>query len=147
MNESDMTSGTDKIGVRSMPERQISDVAGRTGRTERSIPEPREREVRETAAPPEQGMPQEIRVNLVNLEGSLKARLFDSNAALIKEIPIRDLTNEITSVPNVAMVILDGIITQRLVDIAESMKIQIIAGIRMGNVFRKPEGLQIFTKE
>jgi DNA primase len=125
----DEMSGTERIGI--------------------GQPEPREMErPRERPAATSVGnIPPEIASNLAALEGTLKARLYDSNMGIIKEIAIRDLTNEITSVPNVAIVVMDGIITQRLVDIAESMKIKVLAGMRMGNVFRKPEGLQTFTKE
>ncbi|MEM2974398.1 MAG: DNA primase DnaG [Candidatus Micrarchaeia archaeon] len=115
------------------------------GGLEQISPEPQEAQM--ALGPALEGIPQEIANNLMALEGSLRARLYDSNMNMIKEIAIRDLTNEITSVPNVAVVVMDGIITQRLVDIAESMKIRVLAGMRMGNVFRKPEGLQIFTKE
>jgi len=127
----DEMSGTERIGI---------------GR-----PEPRpmemERPQEKPAAMSTSAIPPEIASNLTALEGTLKARLYDSNMEIIKEIAIRDLTNEITSVPNVAIVVMDGIVTQRLVDIAESMKIKVLAAMRMGNVFRKPEGLQIFTKE
>ena len=92
-------------------------------------------------------IPSEILDELNALEGKLKARLYNPDANLIKEIAIRDLTTELANVPNVAMVVMDGIITQRLVDIAESVKISILAGMRMGNVFRKSESIKIFTKE
>jgi DNA primase len=135
-------SGTERIGIGQPRQERIHEGMIERGFSRGPAPIP--------AAPPiEKGKetPEEIVAQLAALEGSLKAKVYDSNMNLIKEIAIRDLTNEIMSTANASVVVMDGIITQRLVDIAESMKISILAGMRMGNVFRKPANLQIFVKE
>jgi hypothetical protein len=82
--------------------------------------------------------------SLNEIEGTLKARIYDDNMMLLKEISIRDLMKEIPE--NAYAVVLDGIITQRLVDITESRNTKILAGIRTGNIFHKPERLIVWSK-
>lgn len=83
--------------------------------------------------------------SLNELEGTLMARIYDEELNLIKEIPVRDITTEITD--KTYAIVMDGIITQRLIDSTENKSIRAIAGIKMGNVFRKPEGLLVYAKE
>jgi len=97
--------------------------------------------------PKEASMPSEVLEQLSALEGSFKARFYDSDMKQMKEVATRDVTRELESTANVHAVILDGIITQRLVDVTENRNIKVLAGIKMGNVFRKPERLQIYVKQ
>jgi len=91
-------------------------------------------------------MPPEVAAFLSQIEGTLNARIYDEGMTMLKEVPVRDVTKEL-DVPGAHTIILDGIITQRLVDLAESKSIKSIAGIRIGNLFRKPERLTLWTKE
>ncbi|MEM3431161.1 MAG: DNA primase DnaG [Candidatus Micrarchaeia archaeon] len=93
------------------------------------------------------GMPEIIQSELNSLEGSLKAKFYDEQMNVIGEVPVRDVTKALQEAKGVSTVILDGIITQRLVDLTETLNIKTIAGIKMGNVFRKPQNLQIFVKQ
>jgi DNA primase len=97
--------------------------------------------------PKEASMPSEVLEQLSALEGSFKARFYDSDMKQMKEVATRDVTRELESTANVHAVVLDGIITQRLVDVTENRNIKVLAGIKMGNVFRKPERLQIYVKQ
>jgi len=92
-------------------------------------------------------IPEAIKSELSSLEGSLKARFYDDKMNLIGEVPVRDVTKALQEAKNVSIVVLDGIITQRLVDLTETINIKTIAGIKMGNVFRKPQNLQIYVKQ
>ncbi|MEM4133872.1 MAG: DNA primase DnaG [Candidatus Micrarchaeia archaeon] len=93
------------------------------------------------------GIPEIIQSELNSLEGSLKAKFYDEQMNVIGEVPVRDVTKALQEAKGVSTVILDGIITQRLVDLTETLNIKTIAGIKMGNVFRKPQNLQIFVKQ
>ncbi len=103
------------------------------------------------SAPPapkqQSAMPEKIQTELNSLEGSLKARFYDEQMNTINEVAVRDVTRVLQDTKGVSIVVLDGIITQRLVDLTENMNIKMIAGIKMGNVFRKPQNLQIFVKQ
>ncbi len=50
-------------------------------------------------------------------------------------------------VEGVTAVILDGIITQRLVDISTEIGVKTIVGVKMGNVTKQPTGLSLIIKQ
>jgi len=102
---------------------------------------------REAPKPVAAAMPLEMQNELSVLEGSLKARFYDAEMKMLKEVAVRDVTRSLEETPNVNAVVLDGIITQRLVDLTESKQVKLLVGIKMGNVFRKPDKLQIFVKQ
>ncbi|MCS7109181.1 MAG: DNA primase DnaG [Candidatus Micrarchaeota archaeon] len=108
---------------------------------------PSRQEQEQGGQPGIQGIPPAVESELNALDGSLKARFYDENMNMIAEVPVRDVTKALQEAKGVSTVILDGIITQRLVDITETLNIKTIAGIKMGNVFRKPQNLQIFVKQ
>lgn len=93
------------------------------------------------------GIPEQLVADLAELEGTLAARLYDRSMTMIKEIPVRDLLAEITPTKEIAAVAMDGIITQRLVDVCEEKGITYIVGMKIGNIFRKPAQLTIWAKE
>ncbi len=125
----------------SMPSQSSSSHTTTTKNIEQMIEAQGSRTPRESSS-----VPFDIMEQLTSLEGSFKARFFDSRMNMFKEVPTRDVTRELESAGEVHAVILDGIITQRLVDVTESKNIKVLAGIKMGNVFRKPERLQIYVK-
>ena len=84
---------------------------------------------------------------LDDISGSLKAVLFDKNDKEIKKIPVRELTDSLKKSDNINSVVFDGIITQRLLDIASSKNISEIVGIKLGNVVKKPTSVKILTKK
>jgi len=83
---------------------------------------------------------------LDEISGSLKAVLFDENGNELKKIPVRELTDEIKKSNNISAVIFDGIITQRLLDIASNKNVKEIVGIKTGNVVKLPKSVKILTK-
>ncbi len=93
-------------------------------------------------------MPDDLKTHLLELNGTLKARLLGENNELMKELPVRDLITELnsTATPPVA-VVLDGIITQRLLDLAFSKKVKRIAGIKEGNITKRPAGINTYTSQ
>jgi 5S rRNA maturation endonuclease (ribonuclease M5) len=84
-----------------------------------------------------------LRASLKELSGSLKARVFDVAMTVTQEVPVREVVLEVGKMDNVHAVALDGIVTQRLLDLAETKAIKYVAGIRLGNVTRRPEGIGI----
>jgi DNA primase len=84
---------------------------------------------------------------LNEIAGSLKAVLFDKDDKEIKKIPVRELTDSLKKSDNISSVVFDGIITQRLLDIANSKNIKEIVGIKIGNVVKMPSSVKVFTKK
>lgn len=83
---------------------------------------------------------------LDDVSGSLKAVLLDKNDKEIKKIPVRELTDELKKSRNIDTVVFDGIITQRLLDIANNKNIKEIVGMKLGNVVKKPKSVSVLTK-
>lgn len=84
---------------------------------------------------------------LKDISGSLKAVLFDANDKEIKKIPVRELTDSLKRSDNISIVVFDGIITQRLLDIANNKNVKEIVGIKLGNVVKKPSSVRVLTKK
>jgi DNA primase len=84
---------------------------------------------------------------LESISGSLKAVLFDKNDKELKKIPVRELTDNLKKSNNISTVVFDGIITQRLLDIANSKNVKEIVGIKLGNVVKKPTSVRVITKK
>ena len=83
---------------------------------------------------------------LKEISGSLKAVLFDNQGNEIKKIPVRELTDEIKKSDKINAVVFDGIVTQRLLDIANNKNVKEIIGIKLGNVVKMPKSVKILTK-
>jgi DNA primase len=84
---------------------------------------------------------------LDDVSGSLKAVLLDKDDNEIKKIPVRELTDELKKSKNITTVVFDGIITQRLLDIANIKNIKKIVGMKLGNVGKKPRSVKVLTKK
>ena len=83
---------------------------------------------------------------LKEISGSLKAVLLDETGKEIKKIPVRELTDEIKKDKNVSAVVFDGIVTQRLLDIAKDKDVKAVVGVKVGNVVKMPKSVKVFTK-
>lgn len=80
------------------------------------------------------------------LSGTLKAYLLDNNGEIIKEVAVRDLAMALmNSKEQVATVIFDGVVTQRLVEIAGEKGITYLIGAKIGTISKKPEKLNFLT--
>jgi len=84
---------------------------------------------------------------LDEISGSLRAVLFDKNGKKINKIPVRQLTDSLKKSNNISTVVFDGIITQRLLDIANSKNVNEIIGIKLGNVVKMPSSVKVLTKK
>jgi len=84
---------------------------------------------------------------LNDISGSLKAVLFDKNDNKIDKIPVRQLTDTLKKSKEISAVVFDGIITQRLLDIANSKNVKEIIGMKMGNVVKMPSSVNVLTKK
>ena len=82
------------------------------------------------------------------LNGTLSARLFDRNQSVLKEVAVRDLARELKEANGgVNGVIFDGVVTQRIVDIAAEKGLEYLIGAKMGNIAKSPVCVKVMTKE
>ena len=86
---------------------------------------------------------------LDQLQGSLKATLLGAgNQEVQKEIAVRDLAEILRNTRDgIESVVFDGVITQRLLDIAAEKKIKTIVGAKLGNITKKPADVEVLTRD
>jgi len=90
--------------------------------------------------------PEELVKELEELNNTLKARFYNSSLERVNEIPVRDVIKSLEEVRGVEAIVFDGIITQRLVDLAAGKGVKYLIGVKIGNVNKTPEGIKIITK-
>lgn len=89
---------------------------------------------------------EELSEELKELKGTMKARFYTQDYELIKELPVREVIKSLEETQGIHAIVFDGIITQRLVDLAENKGAKILVGERLGNVNKKPERIELITK-
>lgn len=89
---------------------------------------------------------EELSEELKELKGTMKARFYTEDYTLIKELPVREVIKSLEEVQGIHAMVFDGIITQRLVDLAENKGAKILVGERLGNVNKKPERIELITR-
>lgn len=100
--------------------------------------------------PPKNLSPQQVkyRETLTQLAGTSKGKLLDDNGAVIREAQVRELVDVLKTQPRegLAAVVFDGMITQRLLDVAAESNIKTIVGIKTVNVSKLPTSVEVITK-
>lgn len=96
-------------------------------------------------------VPDEKRAELSRLKellqamaGSLKAQLLNQELEKIEELPVRDLKERLAQVEGVHTVVLDGIITQEMAELASGRGVKNLVGVQ-SRVERVPPGLRVLT--
>ncbi len=83
---------------------------------------------------------------LKDLEGSGNAEILDDALNILKEIKVENLYDELKDVHNnVYAVVFDGVISQRLIDIARDKGLKHIVAVRMNEMVKKPNQIKIIT--
>jgi len=81
-----------------------------------------------------------------DLTGTFKAYLLDDESNIIKEVAVRDLASALqNSKESVSVVIFDGVITQRLVEISSKKSVGYLIGAKIGNIVKKPAEIKLLT--
>jgi DNA primase len=81
-----------------------------------------------------------------DLSGTFKAYLLDEDSNIIKEVAVRDLASALqNSKEKVSVVIFDGVITQRLVEISSQKEVGHLIGAKIGNIVKKPTKIKLLT--
>ncbi|MCC6066202.1 MAG: DNA primase [Pyrobaculum sp.] len=106
------------------------------------------------AQPPAQlqgAMPQfpfDIAKKIEEMLGTLEAEIYDANWTLLKKMPVRELPDFLAATgDSVYAVVMDGITTQRIVDLAAKKGVKLIVTARVGPLTKVPEDMKILTFE
>ncbi|MFO7835259.1 MAG: DNA primase DnaG [Candidatus Thorarchaeota archaeon] len=77
------------------------------------------------------------------LKESFKAAVFDRKDNLIKECGVAELTDVLDSLDDAKAIVLDGVVTQRLVDTAKVKGIKILVAAATAEIENKPRAMKI----
>jgi DNA primase len=121
--------------------------------------EPQEQRVRPEARREERRMPVEsakklspdqekVRDMLAELSASSKARLLGEDGGVLEEVAVKDLANKLRdSQGKISAIVFDGVVTQRILDIAADRKISRVIGAKLGNIAKQPTGIEVWTRD
>ncbi|HWQ20492.1 MAG TPA: DNA primase DnaG, partial [Methanotrichaceae archaeon] len=115
----------------------------------REVPMPQVEEITPSAvAVVEEPQREWFRQHVDELDGTLSARLFDRNQNVVKEVAVRDLARELKdSNGDLNGAIFDGVVTQRILDIAAEKGLEYLIGAKLGNIAKSPICVKVMTKE
>ncbi|VVB99397.1 DNA primase DnaG [uncultured archaeon] len=71
---------------------------------------------------------------LAELKGSMKARILDEKHQLLKEAKVKDIVAEIGKAKGAHSIVLDGVVTKRLIEAAEKAGAKYVIGARKGKI-------------
>lgn len=113
----------------------------------RNKPEPAPR-----VAPVEPSEPSPIERSFRNyveaLNGTMNAVLLDAEGKVLKEVEVRNLASALKESNGlVKSVVFDGVITQRILDIAAEKELDYLIGVKIGNVVKRPLSVKVLTVE
>ncbi len=80
-----------------------------------------------------------------DLRGTLEAVIFDEAGKELGRMPVSELAEKIPSVENAHLVLFDGVVTQRLLDIAAGKNIRFVIGDRVSDGAKKPPNVNVMT--
>jgi DNA primase len=85
---------------------------------------------------------------LDELSNTSKAKLLGESGNVIKEVHVSMLADTLKETTDtVTGVVLDGIITQRILDLAVEKHISAVVGVKLGNIAKLPTNVEVLTKE
>jgi len=90
-------------------------------------------------------LPKEVVQLAKDLQGTLEAVLLNENMEPIERLPVSQLAEKLQQVSGVDTVVFDGIITQRIVDIASEKNIRNIIASRISEAVKPPLNVQLVT--
>ncbi|MEM1935365.1 MAG: DNA primase DnaG [Sulfolobales archaeon] len=103
--------------------------------------------VPEAEAVSEITVPESLVKAVESLRGTLESIIYDKNWNETLRVPVKDLVDKLISdeIKDAYAIVMDGVITQRLLDIASAKGVGILIGARIGAISKKPTDIIILT--
>jgi DNA primase len=92
-------------------------------------------------------VPKQIVEIAQELNGTLESVLLDKDLKQVERMPVRELAEKLQQQKDIDTVIFDGVITQRLVDIAAERNINYLIAARVSKAMKQPLKLKLMTFE
>ncbi|BDC00247.1 DNA primase DnaG [Saccharolobus caldissimus] len=104
-------------------------------------------EIRQAERVVQISLPQSVVEDIKKLPGTLEGFLYDNNWNVIEKVQVRDIIPKLENYQEnkVAYIVFDGVITQRLLDLASQKNIKMIIGARIGGINKRPPNVDIIT--
>lgn len=84
---------------------------------------------------------------LKELEGTGNAEIFDDALNILREVKVENLYDELKNIDNhTYAVVFDGVVSQRLIDIAREKGLKNIVAVKMSDVVKKPNTIKVITR-
>lgn len=90
-------------------------------------------------------VPKQIVKASKELEGTLEAILLNENMKQMERIPVSELAEKLQQAKAVDTVVFDGVITQRLIDVASERNIKYLVAARVSDVVKQPLNVHLLT--
>jgi DNA primase len=90
-------------------------------------------------------VPEPIMSAINELQGSLEAIVFDQDLKQIERMPVHELAARLGKMEKASSIVFDGVITQRLVDVAGEKGVKQIIGDRISGVTKRPVDIELLT--
>ena len=119
----------------------------RSEESEKPKREPRaKKEKVEKILSPEQTAYRDI---LTGIASTHNAKVLDKAGNIVLELPVKNLVDTLRADAEISVstIVFDGIISQRIVEVASEKNIQTVVGVKKGNITKMPAGITLWTKE
>ncbi len=89
-----------------------------------------------------------LRDMLLELSTTHNAKVLDADNNVIRQVAVKSLVNSLKEDEDeVAAIVFDGVISQRIIDVSSEKGIKTVVGTRKGNISKMPSDVTIWTKE
>jgi DNA primase len=92
-------------------------------------------------------VPKQIVETAKELTGTLEAVLLDKDLKQVDRMPVGELAEKLQQAKDIDTVVFDGVITQRLIDVAEERNINYLVAARISKAMKQPLKVKLITFE
>lgn len=90
-------------------------------------------------------IPAPVQKSAQKIQQTMMALILGEDLKQLKETHVGELATDLQVIEKARVLLLDGVVTQRLVDIAEDRGIELIVGARIGSIVKRPAKMRIHT--
>ncbi|MBW9141338.1 MAG: DNA primase [Candidatus Aramenus sp.] len=92
-------------------------------------------------------VPQNALEEIKKLPGTLEGIMFDDKWNVVEKVQVRDIIPKLEALQDnkVSYIVFDGVITQRLLELAASKGIKMLIGVRIGGISKSLDNVKILT--
>ena len=113
--------------------------------TERAYGPPIEAPIRPPVQLEKPNLPSSIFDAAKDLRGTLEAVVFDESGKELSKMPVSELAEKIPSLESAHLVLFDGVVTQRLLDLAAGKNVRYVIGDRVSDGAKRPTNVNVMT--